>query len=277
MNNYIKIEFPDISTEQSEILIAELNEIGFDGFEETENKLSAFIAAVSYNESRVKEIGDKFSLVFSKTDIEETNWNEVWETNFEPVVIDSFVCKTSKVAIRAEFHKPVKGVEHEIIITPKMSFGTGHHATTHMMIQQMQEIDFINKTVLDYGTGTGVLAILAEKLGAIKIIAVDNDEWSIMNAAENIQKNNCNKIQLIKTANPGSNDKVDIILANINKNTILNNFAAMVNRLSSNGSLLISGILIEDETQILKTAEQHILSAVKKIVQNNWLSIRFTL
>jgi ribosomal protein L11 methyltransferase len=269
MNNYIQIEFQDISIEQSERLIAELNEIGFEGFEETKKKLSAFISSETYNESRVKEIADKLSLGFNKSIIEETNWNEVWETNFESVMVDDFV------AIRADFHKPVIGVEHEIIITPKMSFGTGHHATTYMMIQQMQEIDFTNKTVFDFGTGTGVLAILAEKLGAVKIIAVDNDEWSITNAAENIQKNNCNKIQLIKTDNADMDEQVDIILANINKNTILDNFSSLAKQLSLNGSLLISGLLKEDEEQILQAAEQHHIRAIKKLIQNNWLSIRF--
>src|SRR5882724_11850115 len=119
------------------------------------------------------------------------------------------------------------GTEHEIIITPKMSFGTGHHATTYMMVKQMRGIDFNNKTVFDFGTGTGVLAILAEKLGALKIIAIDNDDWSITNAAENIQQNNCSKIQLLKTDNTEMNQQFDIILANINKNTILGNFSSL--------------------------------------------------
>ena len=268
MNNYIQIEFQDISIEQSERLIAELNEIGFEGFEEIEKKLSAFISAETYNESQVKEIADKLSLNFSKIIIEETNWNEVWETSFQPVIVNEFV------AIRADFHQPITNVEQEIIITPKMSFGTGHHATTFMMIQQMQEIDFTDKTVFDFGTGTGVLAILAEKLGAVKIIAVDNDEWSISNAAENIQKNNCSKIQSIKVDNAEMNEQVDIILANINKNTILDNFSFLLKQLSSKGSLLISGLLKEDEEQILQAVDKHHIRIIKKLVRNNWLSIR---
>ncbi len=268
MSNYIQIEFQDVSIEQTEMLIAELNEIGFEGFEETENKLSAFISGGSYNESGVKEIAEKLSLVFSKTIIEETNWNEVWETNFQPVIVNDFV------GIRADFHQPITNVKHEIIITPKMSFGTGHHATTYMMIQQMQEMDLTNKTVFDFGTGTGVLAILAEKSGAAKIIAVDNDDWSITNAAENIQKNNCSRIQLIKANDADMNEQFEIILANINKNIILDNFSSLVKQLSLNGILLISGLLKEDEEQILQIAEQYNVRAVKKIIQNNWLSIR---
>ena len=126
-----------------------------------------------------------FKFIFKETLIPEANWNQVWESNFDPVIVDDFV------AIRADFHEPVKGVSLEIIITPKMSFGTGHHATTYMMIEQMRELDFTGKSVFDFGTGTGVLAILAEKLGANKVIAVDNDEWSIENAEENFEKNNC--------------------------------------------------------------------------------------
>src|SRR5205085_7037613 len=139
---------------------------------------------------------------------------EEWEKNFERVIIDDFV------AIRAPFHKPIQKVTHEIVITPKMSFGTGHHATTFMMIQQMQDVDFKNKKVLDFGTGTGILAILAEKLGATKITAIDNDEWSISNANENIKTNNCRNIQLLLSDSPMLSQKFDVILANINKSVI---------------------------------------------------------
>ena len=133
---------------------------------------------------------EPFQIGFSETTIEETNWNQVWESSFEPVVVDDFV------AVRADFHEPIKGIKHEIVITPKMSFGTGHHATTYMMLEQMGKLDFKDKRVLDFGTGTGVLAILAEKMGAKKIIAIDNDEWSIENANENIKRNNCVAVEL---------------------------------------------------------------------------------
>src|SRR5918995_4444294 len=190
MDNYIQIKFQNISQEQSDILIAQLTEIGFEGFEEEESRLKAFIASTNFDEKLLQNISTPQQLVFSKTIIEQTNWNRVWESNFDPVIVDDFV------AVRAEFHEPIKDVEFEIVITPKMSFGTGHHATTYMMMQQMREIDFANKTVFDFGTGTGVLAILAEKLGAKTVLAIDNDTWSIENAYENIKRNNCTAIEL---------------------------------------------------------------------------------
>ncbi|MGZ8550441.1 MAG: 50S ribosomal protein L11 methyltransferase, partial [Chitinophagaceae bacterium] len=154
MNSYIQIEYQNISQEQSDLLIAQLSEIGFDGFEEEENKLKAFIDSNNFDETLLQDISTPLHVDFSKTVIEETNWNKVWESNFDPVIVDDFV------AVRADFHEPIKDVELEIIITPKMSFGTGHHATTYMMLQQMIEEDFKDKIVFDFGTGTGVLAIL---------------------------------------------------------------------------------------------------------------------
>src|SRR5687768_15332263 len=141
MGNYIQIEFENIGQEQSDILIARLSEIGFEGFEEQESKLKAFIISRDFDESLLQNIATSLQLDFFKTIIEETNWNQVWESNFDPVIVDDFV------AVRADFHEPIKGVEIEIIITPKMSFGTGHHATTYMMMQQMKEIDFKGRTV----------------------------------------------------------------------------------------------------------------------------------
>ncbi len=159
MSEYIQIDFQQITSEQSDLLIAQLSSIGFEGFEEEENSLKAFIPLAAFDEALLKEITSGSNLSYSQSTIEETNWNAVWESNFDSVIVDDFV------SIRADFHEQIKGVEHEILITPKMSFGTGHHATTYMMIKQMREIDFKDKTVFDFGTGTGVLAILAEKIG----------------------------------------------------------------------------------------------------------------
>jgi ribosomal protein L11 methyltransferase len=270
MNEYIQIEFPHISIEQKDILIAELSENGFEGFEETESGLKAFIPIRDYDENAIEEIARQQKITFNKTIIEETNWNEVWESNFDPVVVDDFV------AIRADFHKPIKGVECEIIVTPKMSFGTGHHATTFMMIEQMRQIDFADKTVFDFGTGTGVLAILAEKLGAKKIVAVDNDDWSIENAGENIQRNNCSLIDLQKGNTPASDISFDIILANINKNVILENFHLLVNQLSAGGVLLLSGLLAEDEDVVFRKSVEYSLQLIQTTVRDNWLCLRFS-
>ncbi len=269
MSQYIQIEFQNITSEQSDLLIAQLSEIGFNGFEEEENHLKAFVPANDFVEAAVREIAGSQNLSFEKTTIEETNWNAVWESNFPPVVVDDFV------GIRADFHEPVAGVDYEIVITPKMSFGTGHHATTFMMIQQMREIDFTDKVVLDFGTGTGILAILAEKLGASRIVAVDYDEWSIENAKENVERNKCSGIELNKSDKASGDGKYDVILANINKNVILDNFSSFLELLAPNGILLLSGLLQTDETEIRTAAGKHSLTFHQKNVMNKWIVIRF--
>ncbi len=270
MPDYIQIDFQQISSEQSDILLAQLSSIGFEGFEEEENTLKAFIPSTDFDEALLKEITSTHNLSFTQSIIEETNWNAVWESNFDPVIVDDFV------GIRADFHKPIKGVEHEIIITPKMSFGTGHHATTYMMIQEMRNIDLTNKTVFDFGTGTGVLAILAEKLGAKNVFAVDNDEWSITNATENRDKNNGTIIEIKKTDDAGTGNQYDIILANINKNVILDNMSNLSQQLLPDGILLLSGLLAEDETEIVEAAAMYQLKLIKKTKRNNWVAIMFT-
>lgn len=270
MGEYIQIEFKDISQEQSDLLIALLNEIGFEGFEEGNNNLKAFIPTADFNESVLDENIRSFQASFSQTTIEETNWNKVWESNFEPVIIDDFI------AIRADFHEPVSSVQHEIIITPKMSFGTGHHATTYMMMQQMRELDFRAKSVFDFGTGTGVLAILAEKLGAKKVIAVDNDEWSIANANENIKRNNCAAIHLRNADNAQIKEEFDIILANINKNVILDNLEFISKQLSPGGVILLSGLLTGDEQEILVKCNKIGLKFDVKAERYNWLFVKLS-
>lgn len=269
MSKYIQIEFLNISSEQSEILVAQLSSIGFEGFEEEENSLKAFIPSAEFEESLLEEITAANNIPFTKTIIEERNWNAFWESNFDPVIVDDFV------AIRADFHEPITGMEHEILITPKMSFGTGHHATTYMMIQQMREIDFADKIVFDFGTGTGVLAILSEILGAKKIIAVDNDDWSIENAKENIEKNGCKEIELQKAQDAGSGKIYDIILANINKNVILGNIENLTRQLAPNGILLLSGLLSDDESEIINAVNQKSLDIKEKSGRNNWIALKF--
>ncbi len=270
MSKYIQIEFQQITSDQSDVLLAQLSSIGFEGFQEEENSLKAFIPLVAFDETLLKEITSASNLSYIQSTIEATNWNAVWESNFDPVIVEDFV------AIRADFHEPIEGVEHEIVITPKMSFGTGHHATTYMMIQQMRDINFKNKTIFDFGTGTGVLAILAEILGAEKITAVDNDDWSIENANENFEKNNCQKIDLQKAEDAGKGNQYDIILANINKNVILDNMSNLSDQLLSNGVLLLSGLLIEDEADIVNAAGKFQLKLVNKTEGNNWIALKFT-
>ncbi len=174
--NHIQIII-EANDEQQEILIGELEEVEAIGFEQTASNLLAYFEEDNFKSYEVNMLLKEYTFHF--TTLPKQNWNALWESNFEPVIVDDFC------AIRADFHEPVKDGHHEIIITPKMSFGTGHHATTFMMIQQMRNISFKNKKVFDFGTGTGILAILAVKLGAALVTAIDNDEWSIKNAEEN--------------------------------------------------------------------------------------------
>lgn len=275
MSSQIQITFPGLQPEQQEVLIAHLAEAGFEGFEQNETELKAFIPEKTYDKELLLELIYKYQLSFSEQLIPEQNWNASWESSFQPVIVDDFVRRTPWVAIRAVFHETVKTAEHEIIITPKMSFGTGHHATTYMMVQQMQQIDFGGRTVFDLGTGTGILAILAEKLGAAAVVAVDNDDWSIANAAENIEQNHCKKINLLKADSMKGDEHYDIILANINKNVILENFNSLADSLQAGGVLLLSGLLVSDEMEVMEKAWAHRLKKVDKQERNNWISLRF--
>ncbi|MEP6844362.1 MAG: 50S ribosomal protein L11 methyltransferase [Panacibacter sp.] len=268
--NYIQVTVRDVTAEQSEMLIALLAEVSFDGFEETENKLNAFTTEEDFSGEELNAILTQMSLSYSKTIIRSKNWNEEWEKNFEPVIVDDFV------AVRADFHEIIRNVEHEIIITPKMSFGTGHHATTYLMLQQMRKIDFANKTVFDFGTGTGILAILAEKLGAHSVLAIDNDEWSIDNARENIEKNNCSAVNVSLKDAPLGGEYFDIILANINKNVILEYISTLFERLKKEGHLLLSGLLEKDETDILAAVKTLPLKHISTTHRNNWICIMFS-
>ncbi len=270
MGNHIQITFTALQPEQQDILIAHLAEAGYEGFEEDRDELKAFIPEASYDRSLLKEFAFKYQVSYQEQKIEEQNWNAIWESGFQPVVIGEFA------GIRAGFHPPLENLEHEIVITPKMSFGTGHHATTCLMIRQMQSIDFTGHTVFDFGTGTGILAILAEKLGAGKVVAVDHDDWSISNAADNLERNNCRNIILEKATGITGTDPYTIILANINRNIILENFPVLVERLAQNGVLLLSGLLEEDEPDILLEAKKYSLQLVKKTVENNWICLRFS-
>lgn len=269
MENHIQITFPNIQPEQQEWLIAHLAELGYEGFEENPDELKAFIAEKDFDRGLLKEIAFKYQLDFSETIIAAQNWNEVWESNFPPVRVGDFV------GIRAEFHQPIENVEHEIVITPKMSFGTGHHMTTAMMLNQMRYIDFQNKAVLDFGTGTGILAILAEKLGASTVVGIDNDDWSILNATENAERNQCSRILFQKADDPGSGQRYDIILANINRNVILDNMEKLCTQLNPGDVLLVSGYLGEDEPAISAAAATFGLRSTKGVEKYTWCCCKY--
>jgi len=268
MHNSIQIKIAVDSSDTTNLLIAQLNELGYEGFEELDATLLAYCPEPGFDEPALQALLAPYGVNYQKNIIAAQNWNAVWESNFSPVVVDDFV------AVRAEFHEPIKGVEHEIVITPKMSFGTGHHATTRMMMQQMRGLDMHGKTVFDFGTGTGILAILAEKLGASSVIAIDYDEWCIINATENTLRNSCSVIQLSQADTPPeTGEKFDIILANINKNIILQFLPALANMLNKGAYMLLSGLLAEDEQDILSACTDSSLNHLSTVALDKWICI----
>ncbi len=252
--------------EQQEILISQLSDLGAEGFEQTESHLLAYFNELNFDSYAVNELLKGHSFLLNT--IEEKNWNEVWESNFEPVTVEDFC------AVRAEFHSPIPQVKHEIIITPKMSFGTGHHATTYMMMSDMRDLSFQGKKVFDFGTGTGILAILAEKLGASHIEAIDVEEWSIKNSIENAQRNNCHRINFHQTSQLPE-DKFDLILANINRNVILEYLPVLKEKLNQEGQILFSGLLTTDEKVIDEACKREGLHFIRKKERNNWIALLY--
>ncbi|MBC7887653.1 MAG: 50S ribosomal protein L11 methyltransferase [Ferruginibacter sp.] len=266
--NYLQFDFDIESPDQLGKLIALLAEKGFEGFEEEENNLAAFIPEQNFNQTEFSQVIDLFStLSYTRTTLENINWNKKWEENFLPVFIGNFA------VIRAGFHQPVKNVAHEIVITPKMSFGTGHHATTYLMIEHMQQLDFTGKSILDFGTGTGVLAILASKLGAEKILAIDYDEWSIKNAKENIEQNGCSNIIVEQLDAVPDGEKFDIILANINLNVIVSNIASIATSSFTGATIVLSGFLKENDLALLNALNEAGLQYLSTMQRGDWIAV----
>lgn len=251
---------------EQEILISQLNDLGAAGFEQTDTNLIAYFPSLDFNSDEVNQVIDSYS--YQTEELAEQNWNAVWESNFQPVQVHDFC------GIRAEFHESMNGVAHEIVITPKMSFGTGHHATTYMMVAQMRDIDFKAKEVFDFGTGTGILAILAEKLGAASVDAIDVDDWSIENTRENARRNACSRIDVQLTSHLPKKS-YDIILANINRNVILQYMNELNSILRPQGTVLFSGLLKEDEAIIVAECNKLHYSLRKTTEKNNWVSLLF--
>jgi ribosomal protein L11 methyltransferase len=268
-------DMSDNAGDIKDILIARLSEAGYEGFEEEEGaagdgmgSLHAYIPENGYDAGLLNGLLSPWQLNARQERLPERNWNEEWEKNFEPVVVDGFC------GIRAFFHPPATGVEYDLIITPKMSFGTGHHATTYMMLSAMRQLGFNDQPVLDFGTGTGVLAILAEKLGASDVLAIDHDDWCIENAKENIRENNCSHIVVEKMEAIPRNKLFFIILANINKNIILDQLDAMGQHLASGGVILLSGLLQQDIEEIENKAARIELTISDRMTKNNWLCLK---
>ena len=271
MNNYLEFNFKIEPLQPwNEILMAELIEIGFDSFTEEYDGILAYIPKDLFQEKELKEINllqnPDIKISYTFEEMPNINWNEEWEKNFSPINVED------QVSIRAEFHED-QNLAHEIIIQPKMSFGTGHHATTYLMIQQMLDMDLKNKTVLDMGCGTSVLAIFAKQQGAGKTVAIDIDEWSVENSIENAARNNVQlKISQGTAENLGS-ENFDIILANINRNILISDIPTYVSVLNSGGQLLLSGLCFFDVDDILEVCTEQKLTLEKKIQREEWVSL----
>jgi ribosomal protein L11 methyltransferase len=240
------------------------------GFETQDTQIIAYCTTTLFPQAAIDEIADLLHITYTTTTLEDQNWNTLWEQAFEPISIDDFCY------IRANFHEPSAiPFAHEIVITPKMSFGTGHHATTQLVIQQMRALSFKNKSVLDFGTGTGILAILAEQLGATKILAIDNDQWSINNSIENVQRNQCKHIEVsdIDIEAIAVNTSFDIILANINRHILTTYMAQMAKLLHKGGQMIISGILEEDIPILQEAIAQNGLKNIQTSSQKNWMCL----
>jgi len=256
-----------------EILIAELGYAGFESFVETEKGVTAYIKKEEWNSEILNDIqilkSKEFIIDHTFNEIEQTNWNEEWEKNFKPIVVDD-VC-----TVRAPFHE-TPNTKYDIVIEPKMSFGTGHHETTHMMIQHILNNDFKDKSVLDMGCGTGVLAILAEMKGATNIDAIDIDNWCYINSLENVERNNCKHISVFEgDASLLNEKKFDIIIANINRNILLADISKYAACLNKEGQLFLSGFYIHDIPIIEKECSKYGLKLQESLERNNWVSLKF--
>jgi len=279
MNTYISYTFTVSPKEPAtEILIAELGFAGFESFVETNDGVIAYIQKEEHNDAILEDIyalkNPEFKIKYIVEEIAQVNWNEEWEKNFNPILIDN------SVYIRAPFHQPIQDVAQDIVIEPKMSFGTGHHQTTHMMVKHLltlaKEDKLKDKTVLDMGCGTGVLAILAERLGAKKLDAIDIDNWCYLNSLENVERNNCSKIAVYEgDASLLSNKKYDIIIANINRNILVNDMKTYLNALNEDGILLLSGFYQEDIPIIDKEASKTNLKLHTIEEMDNWVALRY--
>lgn len=263
-----------VETAFAEILLAEMSAIGFDSFVETDDGLLAYIEKDHFDQAEldalINEYQNSTHLEYIIKPVAKQNWNKEWESHFSPIDVEG------KVYIRATFHDPAPAnYLHEIVIVPKMSFGTGHHETTSQMITLQMDINHKGKSVLDVGTGTGILAIMAHKLGATKIHAFDIDEWSVENGEENFHLNGTDNISIDQsTIDKQNDDKYDIVLANINRNVLLNEIPKYAER--CNDYLIVSGFYNKDLEAILSVAEPSGFKKVKHISKNDWAAVVFS-
>jgi len=271
--SYIELSL-QIDLDFNEIMMAELAELGFETFVETEDGLEAYIQEEFFEDLAIKNLlevyAERTPISYAFKQIAKQNWNEEWEKNFQPISIGN------DIYVRADFHEPQSNYLYEIIITPKMSFGTGHHETTSMVMEHQLTLSHQDKKVLDVGTGTGILAVLAEKLGAKYVSAFDIDEWSVENTIENIALNNTSKIAVrLGTIEDEPQEKYEIVLANINRNILLQQIPAYATFMVEGASLVISGFYETDIADIQAVAESVGLKKVAQLSKNQWASVVF--
>ncbi|KAB2871909.1 MAG: 50S ribosomal protein L11 methyltransferase [Bacteroidales bacterium] len=261
--------------ETNSILIAQLSELGFESFMEDDKGFRAYIKSnKDFSAEQAIEslfLPEGVSINFEVNSIADKNWNEVWESNFEPILVDN------KCLVRASFHTNFPKTDYEIVIDPKMSFGTGHHQTTHLMINALLNTDVNGLTVLDMGCGTGVLAILAEMKGAANVVAIDIDEWAYRNSLENVTENKCTKTEvLLGDAALLAGKHFDLIIANINLNILLNDLATYKSSLNVNGKLFMSGILRSDVNTLIQASEKLGLKHQETFYRDDWAMVSFS-
>lgn len=273
-NSYLGFHFSVEPKELgSEILVAELGELPFESFIDSDSGIVAYIQKQFWTENILDDLhilsSAEFQVSYTIEEIDQVNWNEEWEKNFEAIEVDG-ICH-----VRAPFH-PKTEAKFDIVIEPKMSFGTGHHETTHMMIQHLLETDVAGKKTLDMGCGTAILAILAEMKGAQPIDAIDIDNWCYLNSIENAERNNCTQITVYEgDADLLKGKKYDLIIANINRNILLNDMQTYVDCLNKEGVLLLSGFYSDDIPFIDASCTENGLTYVKNFERNNWVSLKY--
>ena len=257
----------------TEILIAELGHVGFESFVENDNGVTAYIQKQEWNSNILDDLyilgSAEFKIKFSYHEVIQTNWNKEWEKNFNPIQVDG------QVSVRAPFHEN-PSLKYDIVIEPKMSFGTGHHETTHMMIQHLLALDLENKKVLDMGCGTGILAIFSEMKGAQPTEAIDIDSWCYQNSIENVQRNGCKHITVLEgDSSLLKGEKYDVIIANINRNILLSDMKIYTDCLHQEGILLLSGFYKDDIAIIESEVVKHGLVFDKMIQRNSWVALKY--